>query len=79
MIFLWWGVHFHFQITLLKKNPNLPFFPFHCPTSSQASLLILVLRGWLLVNECMTFSLPPPLHPILCLPGLGNIHFYGQS
>lgn len=41
----WGGVRFHFQVTLLNENPNLPFLPFFCPSLFPSAPLVEWVRG----------------------------------
>lgn len=78
MIFFWLGeggVHFRFQFSLFKENPNRPP-PTAPPTPSFSHPPV---EEGTLANEFATPPCPPPVRLLLCLPGLGNIHFYGQS
>lgn len=71
--FLLVGVHFYFQFL---GNPNLPFLPFYLPPPPLPSYPCV--KEGILVNVFMIFSLPTyTAHARL--PGLGSIHFCGQS
>ena len=58
-----------------KSQSSIPPLPPSPPTPPPH----LPLKEGILVNELLPLLTPPPVHPILRLPGLGNIHFYGQS
>lgn len=76
MIFFWWGCIFIFSFILLKGSPNSPFLPFYLPPPPLPSYPCV--KEGTLVNVFMIFSLPTyTAHARL--PGLGSIHFCGQS